>query len=230
MAEVVVRPGPGGGGEVVAQKGHLGLDVGAGSAQPQQGGPGLIATSVPGEPARGFREEEHPHGKHDAQDPAQPQHPSPGAVGRQGVADQIRAENPERDGQLVERHQRAALLGRGDFGQVERRQHGGPADTDAHQQPTGEEDGKVGRQGGHGRAGDEDHRGREQDGTAPEPVGQPPGERRAKRRAAQGDAGHDSQHQGREMGRCSQEQQRPRDDAGIIAEQQAAQGGCGRDK
>ena len=225
MAEMAFGPGLRLGGEVVPQFSHLGLDVRATAAQPQQGGPGLVGMPVPGQPARRLGQQEHADGQHDAGHAAQPQHPPPGGVGGQGIADQVGAEDAQRDGELVAGHERSTLLRRGDLGQVQRRQHGGAADADTHQHASGEQHGEAWRQGRYDSARDEDHRRRQQDRPAAEPVGQAPGERRPEGGAPERDAGDDAEHQGGEVERRPQEQQRPRDDARIIPEQQATQGG-----
>jgi hypothetical protein len=147
--------------EVGPQLPNLGFDVGVVAAQPTQRGPGLVGVSVAGEPAGCLRQEQHPDGEDHAGHPAQAQHPSPRAASGEAIADQVGDQDAQGDGKLVERHQRAPLPRRGDFGKVERCQHGGAADADPDQQAAGEEQGEAARQRGHDRAHDEHRSGRQ---------------------------------------------------------------------
>ena len=211
--------------EIGAKLRNLFLHVGAAAAKPQKRGPGLFDLPVPSEPTGCLRKQHHAQRQDDAGNPAQPQHPPPCAIGGEAIADQIGDQDPQSDGKLVERDERAPLPRGGDLGQVEGGQHGCAADADPDEQAPSQEYADVMSKGRDDGTRDE-YKGRGDQHRAPaEPVCQRSRDRCPAGRAGERNAGHDPHHHRREMERLAQEQQCAGNHAGVVAEKQTPEGG-----
>ena len=208
--------------DIGAQFAELGLDV-ARPAQPPQHGAGFRHASMAGQPARRFRQCQHPDGEDHPRHRAQRQHPAPFAVPGEEIADEIGDQDADGDGELVEGDQGAAAAGRRRLGQIERRQHGGDTDAHAHQQSPDKQCRHLRRQSGDERAGDEDEPGEEDDHAPAEPVGKTAREGSTHGRTGKRDARDQPLHAGGESEVRPDEEECSGNHAGVVAEKQPAQ-------
>ena len=93
------------------------------------------------EEPRGARHEGHDGALGDGDDGAEPEHDPPSAVDvGEGVVDEVGQEDADGDAQLVQRDEHAALLGRGDLGDVDALGDGGERDREAEDEAAGQEE------------------------------------------------------------------------------------------
>jgi hypothetical protein len=144
--------------------------------------------------------------------------------------DQIGKEDPHRDRELEQRHIAAPALLGGDLGDIDRNDRGREADRDPEDRASSDQDGRGRCDGGDDRAEDEDERRAEDERPAAGPVAERGGERGTDNRADEDGADHHSLAGRSEMEALLDEQQRARDHAGVVAEQQTAQRRHGRDE
>jgi hypothetical protein len=115
---------------------------------------------------------------------------------------------------------------RGDLADVQRHHHRRGADRQPDDDPGSYQDTVTGREGGEHHPGDEKSRRARHRGPAAYPVGDPARRQRTEKGPDQQDAGQQFLVEGRQAGEVlADEQQRPADDAGVVAEQQAAERG-----
>ncbi len=175
--------------------------------------------------ARTFRHEEHARNQDRRGHDGQPQHPAPRFVARERVVHDKRAEDADRDRELVKRNQRAANLRGRDFRDVERRDDRGDADPDADHEAGDEQRHDLGRKRRPDRARAEDDARHEQRRSASDPVGQVAGGDRTQNAAGKHDADREFRERPSESEVFGDEENGAGDDAGVVPEQQAAQRG-----
>ena len=196
--------------------------------------PHLLAAVPVGEPARGLREQMDADPQADGRQGRDGEHPPPHAGlrpdGRDdriaGVGEQLARDDHE----LVARDHRAADLHRRHLRQVDGHGGRGAAHGEAEDEPEDDEHLPVGGEGAAEGADEEDDGHRHDAPPAPEAVGQPA----ADERAEGGADGQPGRHEGLVEGgqsetaglaRLLQEWQGAGDHAGVVAEEQAAEGG-----
>jgi hypothetical protein len=168
--------------------------------------------------------EEHAGEHQDRGDGGQAEHQPPVLAGRQPVVDQVGGEDAGGDGQLVEADHGAADPRRDDLADVQRHDHRRGADRQPNDDAGGDQDAVTGGKGGEHHPGDEESRRAQHRGPAACPVGDPPARQRADQGSDQQDAGEQFLVEGRQAGEVlADEQQRPGDDPGVVAEQQPAE-------
>ena len=107
--------------------------------QPKKQFDRVVVAVAHDEPARAVRRAEEQQKEQERRQGFGRQHPAPAgdqypmvvALERDGPVDEIDDGDAGYDGDLLEHHEPAAHMGRGDFGDIERRQHGSDAHTDA---------------------------------------------------------------------------------------------------
>jgi hypothetical protein len=177
------------------------------------------------QPARALRHPQHAEGERQRRYHAEAEHPAPAFDAVEGEADQVGDEDADRDRQLEEADQAATTLRRRHLGDVDGGGGRGEADRNADHD-AGDDQDLDARCGGAGQGTDnEDGRG-EQDHQPPAvAVGGGPGEGCA----ADGPdrhRGHDQAlSEAAEVEVALEEEQRPGDDPGVVAEEQPAEAG-----
>ncbi len=121
-------------------------------------------------------------------------------------------------------------LRRRNLGEIERCQHRGDADRQPHEKAAEQQDDDALGDGGDEGAGDEQQAGAQDDAAAPGAVREVSGHRRTDRGTRQRNRDDDPLQCRREGHHLPNEKERAGDDAGVVAEQQAAQSGHGGDK
>jgi hypothetical protein len=175
--------------------------------------------------------EEHAGEHQDRRDRGQAEHQPPVLAGRQSVVDQVGGEDAGGDGQLIEADHSPANPGRDDLADVQRHDHRCRADRQPDDNPGRDQDPVAGGEGGEHHPGDEKSRRAQHRGPPADPVGDPACRQRSDQGPDQQDAGQQFLVEGRQAGKVlADEQQRPGDDPGVVAEQQAAEGGDRRAK
>jgi hypothetical protein len=148
---------------------------------------------------------------------------------RQEEVDQQRDEDAGDDRELLQRSQPAADAGRGDLGDVGRRDDRGHADPEAADDATDDQPPQVRGQAGHDRT-DQEQRGRHlHDGQPTQLIGQSPGHQRTRGGPEQG-----GRHRETQGGRVGLELifdrgHGPVDHRAVVPEQESAEGGHARD-
>jgi len=191
---------------------------------------GFIGAAAGHQPAGGFRHPQHPeeqgeggqggHGQHDPPDPLE----VPQRVPKDRVDDD-RGQLPEDHHHLVAPGQGAADLVGGELGEEHRHHGGGSADGQAQDDPPGDQQAQPwGEHAQHGA--EEEHHGEQEDGPASTPrIGDVSDGQGADGRGEQQGGGHHALGDLGEPELGGHGQQGSVDDAGVVAEQQAAQ--CG---
>ena len=196
-------------------------------------GLGLLGAAHLDQPARAFRNPEEQQGEGDRGQGAAGKHPAPAdrlvpglvPVAGDEVIDEIDDQDAADNGDLVDGHQASAQVGRGDFGDIHRRGHGGDADADAAQPAEQDEGPDVARESGADGGGQEEQRRKEQRLLAPEPVRDGPDDQHAGRAADQHATGRPAFHHHIEIEANRQELDGAGNNARVVAEEQPAQRG-----
>jgi hypothetical protein len=166
---------------------------------------------------------EHGGPKEHGRDEAEREHraPVPGTGERE--PDRVGDEDPERDHQLEERDEPSADPRRGDFGEVQRRGRGYRADADADERSRDQERAVPARRRGEQGGGGEQQRDQDQGAPASHGVREPAADEAAGHRAEQHGADERALLERVQPEVLADEQQRSRDDAEVVTEQQAAE-------
>ena len=199
--------------------------LGVAGADPRQHRPRLEVAPRHHQPARALRHPQHPDPERECGDGAEAQHPPPRLAVVEGEPDHVGDDDADRDRQLEEGDQAPADVGRRNLGDVDGRRRRGEPDRDAEDHPGDHQDGGVGRGGANQRADEEDDRGGEDQHPAAVGVREPAGEAGAEHGADRHRADDEPGLEAGEVEVRGDEQQRPGDDAGVVAEQQAAEPG-----
>ena len=185
----------------------------------------LVAATCHDQPARALGHLQHADQEEDRGNGAEGEHGPPVLAAVEDQADGIGDDDPDRDGELEERDESSADVGGRDLGDVDRGGGGCEPDRDSDQHAGDHQHDLVGRGGGADRSDDEDDRGADDQDSPAVLVGEASCESGADH-GADGDGGH---HEARAEAAQPEvrldEEQGARDDAGVVAEEEAAEAG-----
>jgi hypothetical protein len=141
-----------------------------GGAHLPQHGARLVFATPSDEPVRALPLKQHADEQQNGRDGGQAEHQSPVLARGKSVVDEIRRQDPGRDGELVKAHERTAELRRHDLADVQRNDHRCRADGQSSDHASDEEclEARSGRRQLY--ADDEDSRGDQDRVSAPDPV------------------------------------------------------------
>ncbi len=187
-----------------------------------------LAAAMGRQPARRIGEEQHAHEQGQAGHRPQEEHRAP--VVAEDVVDDVRAQDAQRHGQLVDRDQHAALARGGALGNVQGRHERGDPDGETEQQARGAEHPDGRDQAGRHRPENEQHGRGQQRGAPAEALGGIARGDRAEQRAQRHGGRHQPLGAGRDGECVAQEAERAGDDPFVESEQDAGQPRDDRDE